>query len=162
MDILSKRFGSPQNIISKHMDKILKIPVCVNENTAQLRLVYDKISINIRGLDSLGVSSSQYGSLLIPVIMSKLPPEIRMQVARSTVHEVWEVSDLLKVIRQEVEAREISDGVKANVHLEKNKETLMRGPTNSTLFSHDGSETPQKKKSTEMCLLWRIPFFGFL
>ena len=72
------------------MDEILKIPVGVNENTAQLRLVYDKISINIRGLDSSGVSSSCYGSLLIPVIMSKLPTKIRVQVARSTAHVVWE------------------------------------------------------------------------
>ena len=69
------------------MDEILKIPVGVNENTAQLRLVYDKISINIRGLDSSG------GSLLIPVIMSKLPTKIRVQVARSTAHVVWEMSD---------------------------------------------------------------------
>ena len=64
-------------------------------------------------------SSSQYGSLLIPVMMSKLPPEIRIQVARNTAREVWEMSDLLEVIRQEVEAREISDGVKTNVNLEK-------------------------------------------
>lgn len=52
-------------------------------------------------------------------MMSKLPPEIRIQVARNTASEVWEMSDLLKVIRQEVEAREISDGVKPNVNLEK-------------------------------------------
>ena len=75
------------------MDEILKIPVGVNENTAQLRLVYDMISINIRGLDSSGVSSGYYGSLLIPVIMSKLPTKIRVQVARSTAHVVWEMSD---------------------------------------------------------------------
>lgn len=112
IDLLHKRFGKPQNIISKHMDEMLKIPGCVNDNASQLRLVYDRISINIRGLESLGVSSSQYGSLLIPVLMSKLPSEIRIQVARNTACEVWEMSDLLEVIRQEVEACEISDGVK--------------------------------------------------
>ena len=58
IDLLHKRYGKPQNIISKHMDEILKIPGCVNDNASQLRLVYD--SINIRGLESLGVSSSQY------------------------------------------------------------------------------------------------------
>ena len=78
IEILQKRFGKRQNIISKHMDEMLKIPECVNDNAPQLRLVYDKISANIRGLESLGVSSNQYGSLLIPVIMSKLPHEIRV------------------------------------------------------------------------------------
>ena len=105
------------------MDEMLRIPGCVNDNASQLRLDYDRISINIRGLKSLGVSSRQYGSLLIPVIMSKLPPENRIQVARNTAREVWEMSDLLEVIRQEVEALEISDGViiKTNVNLEKPK-----------------------------------------
>ena len=78
IEILQKRFGKRQNIISKHMDEMLKIPECVNDNAPQLRLVDDKISANIRGLESLGVSSNQYGSLLIPVIMSKLPHEIRV------------------------------------------------------------------------------------
>ena len=129
------------------MDEMLKISGCVNDNASQLRLVYDRISINIRAVESLGVSSSQYGSLLIPVIMSKLPPEIRIhdQVAKNTAREVWEMSDLLEVIRQEVEAREISDGVKTNVNLEKRtgKQNGNR-PTSSTLLSHDGTRPPSR------------------
>ena len=58
IDTLHKRFGKPQNIISKHMDEMLKIPGCANDNASQLRAVYDRISINIRGLESLGVSSN--------------------------------------------------------------------------------------------------------
>ena len=46
--------------------------------------------------------------------MSKLPQEVRIQVARNTAQEVWQMSDILDVIRQEVEAREISEGVKVN------------------------------------------------
>ena len=48
IEILQKRFGKPQNIISKHMDEMLKIPGCVNDNASQLRLVYHKISVNVR------------------------------------------------------------------------------------------------------------------
>ncbi|CAH3199177.1 unnamed protein product [Porites evermanni] len=81
------------------------------------------------GLESLGVSSNQYGSLLIPVIMSKLPHEIRVQVARNTALEVWDTSELLEVVRQEVEAREISEGVKTNVNLEKVNPKPQRKPT---------------------------------
>ena len=67
-------------------------------------------------MESLGVSSTQYGSLLIPVIMSKLPHEIRVQIARNTAREVWDMPELLEVIRQEVEALGISEGVKTNVN----------------------------------------------
>ena len=129
IEILQKRFGKPQNIISKHMDEMLKIPGCVNNKASQLRLVYDKISVNISGLESLGVSSNHYGSLLIPVIMSKLPHEIRVQVARNTAREVWDMSELLEVIRQGVEARGIRKGVKTNVNLERVNPKLQRTPT---------------------------------
>ena len=134
------------------MDEMFKIPGCVNDNASQLRLVYDKISINVRGLESLDVSSSQYGSLLIPVIMSKLPPEIRIQVARNTAREVWEMSDLLKVIRQEVEAREISDGVKTNVNLDKQKEPSMKRPSSSTLYSAQNGTHLSSKTGPMKCV----------
>ena len=96
------------------MDEILKIPGCINDNVPRLRLVYDQISVNIRGLESLGVSSNQYGSLLIPVIMSKLAHEVRVQVHKNTPREVWQMLELLEVMKQEVEAREINEGVKTN------------------------------------------------
>ena len=85
-----------------------------NDKVSRLWSVYDKIYINIRGLEPLGVTPEQYGSLLIPVIMSKLPSDVRLQVARVTTKEVWEVQELLTVIKGEVEAREIRDTIKIN------------------------------------------------
>ena len=89
IELLNQRFGNQQQVISAHMDELLKIPACTGNKSSQLRFVYDKISVSVRGLEALGVNSSQYGSLLIPIIMTKLPPEIRLQIARNTVDEVW-------------------------------------------------------------------------
>ena len=36
IDLLYKRVGKPQDIISKHLDEMLKIPECVNNNASQL------------------------------------------------------------------------------------------------------------------------------
>ena len=66
----------------------------------------------MRGLESLGVKAEQYGSFLIPVIMSRLPAEVRLHVARVSTKDVWEINELLKVIQAEVEAREMSDTMK--------------------------------------------------
>ena len=96
------------------MDDMLKIIPCNSDKVSHLRSVYDKIHINIRRLESLGVTPEQYGSFLIPVIMSKLPSDVRLQVARVTAKEVWEVQEILTVIKAEVEAREISDTIKIN------------------------------------------------
>lgn len=112
--ILDERFGRTQQIMSAHMDDLLKIQACSGDKISHLRAVYDKIHINVRGLESLGVTADQYGSFLIPVIMSKLPAEVCLQVTRVTTKEVWEVQELLTVIKAKVEAREISDTVKIN------------------------------------------------
>ena len=87
---------------------------CVNDKPHSLRTIYDKISIHTRGLASLGVSSKEYGSLLIPVIMSKLPTEIQIQIVRNSTTDVWNIEDLIKIIKNELKAREAGESVKAN------------------------------------------------
>ena len=66
-----------------------------------------------------------------------MPSEVRLQIARVTNKDVWEVEKLLKVIKVEVEAREISDTIK--VQEVRNSDTS-RGnvrPTASTLMSEN-------------------------
>lgn len=113
VDILKKRFGKPQKLISAHMEELLKLNICTLDKPSQLRFLCDKINVNIRGLEALGVKSEQYGSLLIPIIMAKLPAEIRVQVARNTSQDVWEIDSLLDFIQREIEAREISEKINA-------------------------------------------------
>ena len=126
-EILKQRYGRPQQVIAAHMDELLKIPSCMGEKSSQLRYVYDKVSIHVRGLESLGVTAEQYGSMLIPVVMSKLPTEIRVQIARLTSSEVWSIREMLELIRKEVEAREASEHVKLN----NEKKTAQGYPSNT-------------------------------
>jgi hypothetical protein len=114
IDILKQHYGNTQVVISAHMDEMLKLPDCSTGKVRDLRRVYDKINVNVRGLEALGVKSEQYGSLLILVIMSKLPPELRIHVARKTASELWKIDDILEIIRKEVEAREISESVRTS------------------------------------------------
>ena len=83
IDILKDRFGKPQLLISNYMDALLKLP-SVNSvhETKKLRELFDKIEINIRGLNALGVESQSFGNLLVPVVMEKIPSELRVVVSR--------------------------------------------------------------------------------
>ena len=95
------------------MEELLKLPSCsTSERSNSLRSAYDKISVHIRGLSSLGVASDQYGGLLVPVIMSKLPNEVRVRIARETKSTVWKIEELMDVITREVESREVRERVK--------------------------------------------------
>ena len=114
----------------------------------QLRHFYDKLSVNIRALEALGVKADQYGTLLIPILMAKLPPEIRVHVARNTTQEVWNTESILKLIQSEIEAseieaREINDKVKATASSIEPKRPSYQKPGNSTTSSFlTGSQQP--------------------
>ena len=140
VDIINKRFGKPQQLISAHMDELLKISTLSTDKPHQLRYLYDKLNVNIRGLEALGVKSTQYGSLLIPIIMAKLPPEIRVHVARNTTEDVWDIESILSVIQNEIEAREISEKIKAMATITEPKRPQF--PKNPTIGSFVVESTP--------------------
>ena len=53
VDIINKRFGKPQQLISAHMDELLKISTCLTDKPYQLRYLYNKLSVNIRQYTSI-------------------------------------------------------------------------------------------------------------
>eukprot|EP00795_Rhopilema_esculentum_P016270 gene16270-biopygen5527 len=108
INILQTRFGNPKQIISAHMQALLNLQSYPNETVSQIRAIYDNINVQVRGLETLGISSERYGSLLVPVIMSRMPAEITLQVARKTSEQIWRIDEILDIIRKEIEAREIS------------------------------------------------------
>lgn len=108
--MLKDRFGDPQQIICAHMEGLMKVVNCGSDRSNILRVVYDKVMVHIRGLEAVGITSEQYGSFLIPVIMAKLPHEIRLRIARETGKEAWKIDNVLTMLKQEVEAREVSEG----------------------------------------------------
>ena len=87
--LLQDRFGRPQQIISVHMEELLKISPCVGDKPSSLQYAYDKINMNIRGLSAMDISLAQYGSQLIPIIMTKLTPKLlHLRIAKETKNEV--------------------------------------------------------------------------
>jgi len=133
--LLKERFGKPQQIISAHMEELIKISPCTGERPSSLRYVFDKINVNMRGLSAMGISSTQYGSLLIPIVMSKIIPELRLRIARETKKDIWEMGELLELIKQEVEARESSEQVKIHVMKPQGGGVTNRGSNNYTASS---------------------------
>ena len=106
IEILTDRFGNKQIIISAHMEALLKLqPVNAMSNVKGIRAVLDNLEIQVRGLQALGIDSAQYGALLIPIFMEKLPEELRLIVSREH-KDNWELTSVIKAVKNEVEARE--------------------------------------------------------
>ena len=121
--ILQERFGHKQKIIQVHMDSLLNLQYSPNETVAHLRQIFDNINVHIRGLESLGVQQDNYGSLLIMIIMKRMPKDVALQVSRETKSDIWSMKDILEIIRKEIEARETCEFVG-----EKEKKAVMHRP----------------------------------
>ena len=93
------------------MQALLKLQELPNEKVSHLRLMLDKINVHVRGLESLGMPQESYGSLLIPIIMQRMPGEITVQVARKVTEDIWPIKEILDIIQREIEARELSESV---------------------------------------------------
>ena len=116
LDLLKGRFANKQVIISAHMEHLLKLPSIPSGDIRKLRELFDFIEAQIRALQALGVESTSYGSLLTPVILEKLPNEVKLIISRKLDKEVWELSDLLQVRKDELTAGERCSPVSESEH----------------------------------------------
>ena len=99
IEILKTRYGNKQVIISSHMEKLCNLEkVSSSSNTKDLRILYDRVEANMRSLQSLGINARNYGSLLVPILLARLPEDIRLIVSRACSSEdrAWELDDLLR------------------------------------------------------------------
>ena len=135
IELLQNHFSKTQHVIAIHMDALIKITSNSNDKPSSLRFEFDKINVHARGLATLGIRSEQYNSILIPIVMSKLPSEIRLRIARETKDDVWKLDDLLSIIKNEVEAREASEGVKVSHGKLPTHQLKFHGHTHNTASS---------------------------
>ena len=105
--VLKRRFGNRQAIIGRHMDILLRLePVTLVHDLKSLRHLLDTLESNVRGLRALGVETSSYGGLLSPILISRLPSELRLIVSRELKGEEWDLERVREIFQREVEARE--------------------------------------------------------
>ena len=64
------------------MNVLLKLPKLNNDSVAKLTSFYNPIKSKIRSVMTMGLNPSQYGPLLIPVILERLPDSIKLIVTR--------------------------------------------------------------------------------
>lgn len=99
IDTLKKRFGCKQQIVNKRMDALLQIEAVISsQNTRALRRLFDNVSCHVRSLNSLGVESNSYGSLLSPVLLNKLPADLQLVVSRKASGADVNLDDLMSTI----------------------------------------------------------------
>ena len=105
--MLEERFGDSQLLIHRHMTTLLSLDTISSIfDLKNLRKVYDEVETQIRSLEDLGLDLKSYESLLAPVLMSKLPDELKLLTSHQFGKNVWEITEIMKLFRNELDARE--------------------------------------------------------
>ena len=119
--LLEQRLSELQLLINAHMHILWNFkPINTCDRVADiksLRRFYDAVEVEIIGLTGLGLGKNNLvNSMLIPVLMSKLPAELKLIMSRSFgEEEVWDLTKVLDVFRSELVAREKIVGAQEEV-----------------------------------------------
>ena len=112
IELLQERFARKQILINAHMEALLNIPA-TSMKTSNLREFYDTCENNIRGLEALEVKTDSYGSLLIPILLKKLPEEMTRLIFRANPSADNSIDELRTALRTEIATREKSHSLMA-------------------------------------------------
>ena len=106
IDLLKKRFGDPQLIITSHMDALLALVPVKENKVSELRQLCDVIEIHTRNLQLFDICAQNYGPVLTSIILSKLPTEFKLEISRQMPDGKWDITKLMDVMKREVVSRE--------------------------------------------------------
>lgn len=110
--ILTERYGKKERIIFSHVNQLINVSVPGKCNLASLRTLCDTLMGHTRALENLGVDGTQYGVILTPLVLSKLPPEVRLEWARGSEEKESDLEHLLDFLKKEITRRERSQALK--------------------------------------------------
>ena len=86
LDLLTERFGDPQLLISAHIGNMLNLPnFCSINDLQELRFLYDHVETEVRSLDCLGLPTTNYGPMLVPVLMEKSSSKLKLRFQENVV-----------------------------------------------------------------------------
>ncbi|GBN76695.1 hypothetical protein AVEN_258577-1 [Araneus ventricosus] len=136
----------------KKLDNEIEAVIDLNDLEGEL-IASDEYRKNVRSLESLGVAADTYSSLLCPIVLQKIPEEINLQYNRHRkLNELFDIKDLLKFLRKEIECRETSLllGNQRNYVLEAS----VRKPFNSSNYADTKLPySPKRNLSTAATLI---------
>ena len=113
--ILEDRYGRTERIIFTHIQKLLNITIPSKCSISVLWKLNDDLQAHTRSLDALGIDGDKYGVILTPLILSRLPQDIRLEWSREGKGHESDLTFLLEFLQSEIQRRERSHVFKESI-----------------------------------------------
>ncbi|GFQ85117.1 transposon Ty3-G Gag-Pol polyprotein [Trichonephila clavata] len=107
-ELLKNRFANPEILIQAHMNKILSLQPLKNCNDLRsFRKFVDNCNVQLRSLNSLGISSTNYGKILCPMLLKLIPSDLLLDYNKLQQNGSGsDIQQLLSFLTQSLTARE--------------------------------------------------------
>ena len=108
VELLTKRYAKPGAIKRAHINQLLSLaPVFKETSVERLRNLRDQIETHFRALEAQSVDKESYSTVVVPLLMDKIPQSIRHNMIRfGEDHMKWNVDDLVKSLDKELDVLE--------------------------------------------------------
>ena len=78
-----KQYAKPSMIQHTHINQLIALTRVFNEeNIISLQAFWDQVETHFWGLKAMSVDKTTYSSIVVPVLMEKLPKQIRFNMVR--------------------------------------------------------------------------------
>ena len=156
ISLLTERYGQSHRIIQAHMRALSEI-ACPTSSLSSLQLFYDTIEAHIRGLAAHGKTKESYETMLVPIILGRLPSDVRKNFAREHGNTEWTISEVKDAILKEITVLECGSLTYKGNMMEPHKSTMTT--TLHTSASGRSSQPANTGTSKHTCIFCKGSHF---
>ncbi|KAI5708064.1 hypothetical protein M8J77_015657 [Diaphorina citri] len=99
---LKARYGRPDLLTEFYIRELLKIVILNSKSKLSVGVLYDKLQCHLRNLNTLGVTSDNCASILMPLVSSCLPEELL---------QIWERNCHIAVSKDKLSSKDYLDNL---------------------------------------------------
>ena len=123
-------YGRTERIIFAHIQKLFNITIPSKCSISVLWKLNDDLQAHTRSLDAPGNDGDKYGGILTPLILSRLPQDIRLEWSMEGKGHESDLAFLLEFLQSEIQRRERSYVFKESIasprHRSQGKREMLR------------------------------------
>jgi hypothetical protein len=151
-ELLLHHHGQTHKVVNAFMKASWKL-LHPTEDLASLRIFHDKLETYVRGLKSLDQEESNYGQLLVPKILDKLPGPVRQQLTRTRGDTEWNSKDILDSLRKEIDTTQAGDSLECTLTLDSQPQASVAAFYSGETRENSKHDKPQDKPLQEYAKL---------
>ena len=149
--ILKDRFGRKETIIFTHIQKLLNLSVPSKCSVSALWKLNDDLQAHTRSLATLGIDGDKYGVILTPLILSRVPQELRLEWSRDGKGHESDLKFLLSFLEKEIQRRERSQMFQESLGPSFKSSVEERRPRVATASALQATSTVKPSKTCCFC-----------